>query len=84
MFPLTLAPPVSLKRNVEVLIVAGFIALLKVALTTASLAVSGQRPLGFLTITVGAHEAEVVKFHDFASANGSPVVSAAAVLMVAV
>ena len=53
--PATLVAPGPVSLNVEVLMVAGFIGLLKVALTTAVFGQTPTLPLGGVTtVTVGA------------------------------
>ena len=80
-----LAPP-EVKVNVVVLIVAGFIAWLNVAVTRAVLGQTRVEPFGGVTeVTVGAgHGPEVVNVHTKLAARGLPNVSAAPVLIVAV
>jgi hypothetical protein len=69
-----------------VLIVAGFIALLNVAVITAVLGQTGVGPFGGVTeVTVGAaHGAEVVNVHTKLAASALPNTSCAPVVIVAV
>jgi hypothetical protein len=68
--------------------VAGFIALLNAAVTTAELGQIGVTLFGGVTsVTEGgvvAHDVEVVKAHTFSAARGLPNVFATPVLIVAV
>ena len=76
--PSTFVPP-ALTINVDLLIVAGFIALLNVAVISAVSGHTGVEPFGGVTdVTVGgvvAHDVEVVKAHTFSAARGLPTYS---------
>jgi hypothetical protein len=68
-----------------VLIVAGFIAWLNVAVITAVLGQTRVEPFGGVTeVTVGGHVAEVVNVHTKLAASAMPNVSCAPVVIVAV
>ena len=68
-----------------VLIVAGFIAWLNVAVITAVLEQTEVEPFGGVTeVTVGGHVAEVVNVHTKLAASAMPNVSFAPVVIVAV
>jgi hypothetical protein len=86
--PATLAPPVPVNVNVEALIVAEFIALLNVALTTAVLGQVVKLPFGGVTtVTEGGAVAQlggVVKVHTKLAARASPITSVTPVVIVAV
>src|SRR5580704_1730431 len=81
-----LAPPVPVKVNVVVLMVAGFIAVLNVAVMTALLGHVVAEPLGGVTaVTVGGgHGGEVVNDQVKLAVSELPKVSCAPVEMVAV
>jgi hypothetical protein len=81
-----LAPPVPVKVNVVVLMVAGFIGVLKVAVMTALLGHVVAEPLGGVTtVTVGGgHGGEVVNDQVKLAVSELPKVSRAPVVMVAV
>lgn len=85
--PATVVTP-ACNVNVELVMVAGFIALLNVAVITAVLGQIGVAMFGGVTsVTVGgviAHDADVVKVHTFSAARGVPDVFATAVVSVAV
>jgi hypothetical protein len=73
--PATLVTP-AFTVNVELVTVAGFIALLKAAVMTAVLGQIGVEPFGGVTsVTVGgviAHDVEVAKAHTFSAARDLP------------
>ena len=83
--PAMLAPPVPVSVKVVVLMVAGFIAVLKVAVMTALLGhVVAERLGGVTAVTVGAGQGgEVVKDQKKFSVRPLPKVSCAPVVMVA-
>ena len=85
--PGTLVTP-AFKVNVELVMVAGFIALLNAAVTTAELGQIGVTLFGGVTSNteggVVAHDVEVVKVHAFSAAKELPSVFAAPVAIVAV
>jgi hypothetical protein len=84
--PAMLAPPVPVRVNVVVLMVAGFIGVLKVAVMMALLGhVVAERLGGVTAVTVGGgHEAAVVKDHVKLAVSPLPNWSCAPVVIVAV
>jgi len=80
-----LAPPVPVSVNVVMLMVVGFIAVLKVAVMTAVLGQVMAEPLGGVTaVTVGGGQGgEVVKDQEKLAVSPLPNWSCAPVVMVA-
>jgi hypothetical protein len=85
--PVTLVTP-AFNVNVELVIVAGFIALLNAAVIIAELGQIGVTLFsGVTSVTVGgvvAHDVEVVKVQAFSAVRGLPNVFATPVVIVAV